>query len=144
MSSLKTIIRVQKWQLDEKRRALSELQNLADRLNTESERLEEEIRAEQQTARNDFNAAFTYAGFARGAIDRRRRIADSIRQVQGQIETATEQMAEAYQDLKRYELAEEERLKREREKQKRKDEALLDETALVGFRRRQEENGTGP
>ncbi|MCW2246356.1 chromosome segregation ATPase [Azospirillum fermentarium] len=143
MSSFKTLIRVQKWQLDEKRRALTELQNLEDRLRSEIDRLAEEMRAEQETARNDFNASFTYAGFARSAMERRRRIDDSIRQVQEQIVAATEQVAEAYQDLKRYELAEEERLKREREKQKHKEELMMDETALVGFRRRQEQDGTG-
>ncbi len=143
MSSFKTLIRVQKWQLDEKRRALTELQNLEDRLRNEAERLGEELRAEQETARNDFNASFTYAGFARSTIERRKRIDDSIRQVQEQIVAATEQVAEAYQDLKRYELAEEERLKREREKQKHKEELMMDETALIGFRRRQEQDGTG-
>lgn len=142
MSSFKTLIRVQKWQLDEKRRALTELQNLEDRLRNEAERLGEELRAEQDTARNDFNASFTYAGFARSAIERRKRIDDSIRQVQEQIVAAAEQVAEAYQDLKRYELAEEERLKREREKQKHKEELMMDETALIGFRRRQEQDGT--
>lgn len=143
MSSFKTLIRVQKWQLDEKRRALTELQNLEDRLRGEIDRLAEEMRAEQDTARNDFNASFTYAAFARGAMERRRRIDDSIRQVQEQIVAAAEQVAEAYQDLKRYELAEEERLKREREKQKHKEELMMDETALIGFRRRQEQDGTG-
>lgn len=143
MSSFKTLIRVQKWQLDEKRRALTELQTLEDRLRGEIDRLAEEMRAEQDTARNDFNASFTYAAFARGAMERRRRIDDSIRQVQEQIVAAAEQVAEAYQDLKRYELAEEERLKREREKEKHKEELMMDETALIGFRRRQEQDGTG-
>lgn len=143
MSSFKTLIRVQKWQLDEKRRALTELQTLEDRLRSEIDRLAEEMRAEQDTARNDFNASFTYAAFARGAMERRRRIDESIQQVQEQIVAATEQVAEAYQDLKRYELAEEERLKREREKQKHKEELMMDETALIGFRRRQEQDGTG-
>lgn len=143
MSSFKTLIRVQKWQLDEKRRALTELQNLEERLRNEAVRLGDELRAEQETARNDFNAAFTYAGFARSAIERRKRIDDSIRQVQEQIAAATDQVAEAYQDLKRYELAEEERLKREREKLKHKEELMMDETALVGFRRRQEQDGIG-
>lgn len=139
MNSLKSIIRLHKWQLDEKRRALAELQNLADRLKNEAERLEQELRSEQETARHDIEASFGYAGFARAAIDRRRRIEESIAQVQQQIAVATDEMAEAYQDLKRYELAEEERLKREKEKIRRKEAEMLDETALVGFRRRQQE-----
>jgi len=137
--SLKTIIRLQKLQLDEKRRILAELQNLGDRLKAEIERLKEEIAHEQATAREDFAVSFTYANFAQAALERGRRLGESLAQVEAQISVATDQMAEAFQELKRFELAEEERLKREREKQKRKDAIMLDETALVGFRRRQAE-----
>ena len=137
MSSLKTIIRLHKWQLDEKRRALADLQNLHDRLSMELARLREELRREQETARTDQAVAFGYAAFARAARDRDHRLQESIAQVERQIAAATEEMSEAFQELKRFELAEEERLKREREKIRRKEDAMLDETALVGFRRRQ-------
>ena len=144
MSSLKTIIRLHKWQLDEKRRALSELQNLRDRLTDELARLREMVRHEQETARNDPAVAFGYAAFAKAARERDQRLQESIAQVDQQIVTATEEMAEAFQELKRFELAEEERLKRERAKIRRKEDAMLDETALVGFRRRQQqEEGAG-
>jgi len=137
--SLKTIIRLQKLQLDEKRRVLAELQTLGDRLKGEIERLKEEIAREQAAAREDFAVSFTYANFAQAALQRGRRLGESLAQVEAQISVATDQMAEAFQELKRFELAEEERLKREKEKQKRKDANMLDETALVGFRRRQAE-----
>jgi hypothetical protein len=145
MSSLKTIIRLQKWKLDEKRRALAELQNLADRLMAEIERLKEEIAAEQNAARTNPEYAFTYSNYIRAAMERGERLTQSKGQVEAQISVATDEMAEAFQELKRYELAEEERLKREKDKLKRKEANMLDETALVGFRRRQqEENGVEP
>ncbi|AIB14684.1 hypothetical protein D9623_19940 [Azospirillum brasilense] len=139
MSSLKTIIRLQKWKLDEKRRALAELQNLADRLQAEIERLKEEIAAERDTARGNVEYAFTYSNYIQAAMERGKRLTQSMGQVEAQIAVATDEMAEAFQELKRYELAEEERLKREKEKLKRKEANMLDETALVGFRRRQRE-----
>ena len=145
MSSLKTIIRLQKWKLDEKRRALSELQSLADRLMAEIERLKEEIASEQNAARTNPEYAFTYSNYIRAAMERGERLTQSMGQVEAQISVATDEMAEAFQELKRYELAEEERLKREKDKLKRKEANMLDETALVGFRRRQqEENGVEP
>ncbi|MFD1625440.1 flagellar export protein FliJ [Azospirillum griseum] len=137
--SLKTIIRLQKLQLDEKRRVLAELQNLGDRLRAEIERLKEEIAQEQATARENFAVSFTYANFAQAALERGRKLGESLAQVEVQISVATDQMAEAYQELKRYELAEEERIKREKHKLKRKEAEMLDETALIGFRRRQAE-----
>lgn len=143
MSSLKTIIRLHKWQLDEKRRALADLQNLHDRLSMELARLREEVRREQETARTDQAVAFGYPAFAKAARERDHRLQQSIAQVERQIEAATEEMSEAFQELKRFELAEEERLKREREKIRRKEDAMLDETALVGFRRRQEQESAG-
>lgn len=139
MSSLATVIRVHKWQLDERRRALAELQSLADRLHDEARRLEDEIHREQETAKSDFEASFAYAGYAKRAMLRRQRIADSITQVEEQIAAATEAMAEAFQELKRFELAEEERQRREKEKLRRKENAMLDETAVVGHRRRQQQ-----
>lgn len=145
MSSLKTIIRLQKWKLDEKRRALAELQNLADRLKAEIERLKEEVAAEQETARGNIEYSFTYSNYIQAAMERGKRLTQSMGQVEGQIAVATDEMAEAFQELKRYELAEEERLKREKDKLKRKEANMLDETALVGFRRRQqEESGVEP
>ena len=137
--SLKTIIRLQKLQLDEKRRVLAELHTLADRLRSEIEKVKQEIAQEQEVARDDFSVSFTYSNFAQAALERGRRLGESLGQVEAQIEIATDEMAEAFQALKRYELAEEERQRRERDKQKRKDAAMLDETALVGFRRRQTE-----
>ncbi len=142
--SLKTIIRLQKLQLDEKRRVLAELHTLADRLRNEIEKVKQEIAHEQETVRDDFSVSFTYSNFAQAALERGRKLGESLGQVEAQINIATDEMAEAFQELKRYELAEEERLKRERDKQKRKEAAMLDETALVGFRRRQaEEEATG-
>ena len=141
--SLKTIIRLHKWQLDEKRRALADLQNLHDRLGAELQRLRQEIHHEQETARNDPVAAFGYPAFARAAREREHRLLQSIEQVERQIAAATEEMSLALQELKRFELAEEERMKREREKIRRKEDAMLDETALVGFRRRQAQESAG-
>ncbi len=137
--SLKTIIRLQKLQLDEKRRVLAELHTLADRLRNEIEKVKQEIAHEQETVRDDFSVSFTYSNFAQAALERGRKLGESLGQVEAQINIATDEMAEAFQELKRYELAEEERQKRERDKQKRKEAAMLDETALVGFRRRQSE-----
>ncbi|CAO3379505.1 flagellar FliJ family protein [Azospirillum argentinense] len=142
MSSLKTIIRLQKWKLDEKRRALADLQNLADRLQAEIERLKEEIAVERDTARGNVEYAFTYSNYIQAAMERGKRLTQSMGQVEAQIAVATDEMAEAFQELKRYELAEEERLKREKEKLKRKEANMLDETALVGFRRRQQEESS--
>ena len=84
-SGLHTLIRLHKWRLDEKRRALAELQALADKLAQDTARLEREITAEQEIARTSPEAAFGYGNFAKQAIERRRRLAQSVAQVEQQI-----------------------------------------------------------
>jgi flagellar export protein FliJ len=113
-------------------------------LHAEAAQLEAEVKAEQETARTDFEVSFGYARFARAALARRARLAQSITQVQTQIATATDALAEAFQEVKRYELAQEERERRDNEKLRHKENEMLDETASIGFRRRQrDEQETG-
>lgn len=137
-SGLHTLIRLHKWRLDEKRRALAGLQALADKLAQDTARLEREILAEQEIARSSPEASFGYGNFAKQAIERRKRLAQSVAQVEHQIAEATEEMAEAFQELKRYELAQEGRDRREDAKRKTRENAALDEVALSGFTRRRE------
>ena len=138
VSELHTLIRLSRWKLDEKRRALAELQALADRLAGEAGRLESEVQAEQQVARESVEAGYGYANFARHAIERRRRLAQSIAEVSRQIEAATEEMGEAFQELKRFELTQEGRDRREQARLRQRESAALDEMALTGFRRRRQ------
>lgn len=142
MSGLQTLIRLHRWRLDEKRRALAELRLLEEQLREQAARLEEEIKIEQRTARERPEAALTYGHFAVQAIARRTRIAESIAQVQQQAVQAEEEMAVAFQEVKRYELAEEDRERRRADDQRRKEAIVLDETAAVGFRRRRDSTTT--
>ncbi|HEV7371948.1 flagellar FliJ family protein [Arenibaculum sp.] len=136
MSELDTLIRLHRWQLDEKRRALADLQALADRLEEDKARLEAEVSREQEAARNSADVAFSYAGFAQVAIERRRRLEQSVAQIHAQIAVATDEVADAFQELKRYELAQEGRDRRERQRRSRREGILLDEVAVTGYLRR--------
>lgn len=136
MSDLHALIRLHKWKLDEKRRALTELQGLADRLDEERSRLDDEVVREQDVARSSPEIGFSYAGYARTVIERRQRLDESIEQVRQQIATATDEVSAAFQELKRYELAQEGRDRRERRRLNRKAGAALDEIAVTAFVRR--------
>jgi len=139
VNSLKTVIRLNKWQLDEKRRAVTELHNLRDQFLAQIERLEEEIIREREVARGDLTAARIFPGYLKAARDRRARLDQSVAQTDKKIAEAEEAVADAYRELKKFELAEEERVRLEKLKIRRKEDAVLDETAGVGFRRRKEE-----
>ena len=79
-SGLHTLIRLHKWRLDEKRRALAELQALADKLAQDTARLEREITAEQEIARTSPEASFGYGNFAKQAIEYNPAIEEFLKQ----------------------------------------------------------------
>ena len=65
MTALDSLIRVNRWKIDEQRRQLGELERLAERLREEGVRLEQEMASEQRVAGASFEAGYAYAGFAR-------------------------------------------------------------------------------
>lgn len=137
MKVVASLIRLHRWQLDEKRRVLAGIEQFRDDLQHQIERLEAEIAAEQQTAAAaGGDAAFAYGNYALGAIARRATLNQSLADVERQITVLREQVAEAFQELKKYELLQEQRGRRARDQQARRQTAEQDEIGLQGFRRR--------
>ena len=71
MSALESLIRLHRWQLDERRRQLAELDTLGDKLRLEQTRLTAEERQEQSVAASSHEAATAYGPYARRLIERR-------------------------------------------------------------------------
>jgi chromosome segregation ATPase len=136
VSALDTVIRVQKWQLDERRVQLAELERLEARLKGEAEKLVRELESEQRVAANDDEARCAYASYAVALLDRQAKLNASIAEVEGQIQRARDALAESFQEVKRYELAAANRRGRERAHINRKMQIAQDEMALQIFRRR--------
>ena len=138
MNDLRPLIRYHKWRLDEKQRALAELRNHEDRILADTAQLEETIKAEQRAAGANYEVAFGYGNFARAAIGRREQFARALAEVRQHIAVASDELAEVFREVKTYELAQEERDKRQAEERRHKENIDLDETAQIGHRRRQE------
>jgi flagellar protein FliJ len=136
MSSLDTLIKLHRWQLDEQRRRVTEFENLADKLRAELQRLDGEKDYEQQVAGGSHEASFTYSGYAKTLIDRRAKLNQSIRETEEQIVGARAALADAFAEVKRYEIAAANRLLAKHRKLESLRQAELDEVALAGFRRK--------
>ena len=136
MKGLAALIRLHSWRLDEKRRELADLQRLEDQFLEDGRRLEAEVAAEQEFAKTSDAGSFSYGGFAVGVIERRKRIEASIAEVRRRIDDKRAEVAEAFQELKRYEITQAERLKRERAEADRRTQANLDEISLIQHERR--------
>lgn len=136
MKGLAALIRLHNWRLDEKRRELADLQRLEDQFLEDGRRLDAEVAAEQEFAKTSDMGSFSYGGFAVGVIERRKRIEASIAEVRRRIDDKRAEVAEAFQELKRYEITQAERLKRERAEVERRAQANLDEISLIQHQRR--------
>ena len=136
MRTLETLIKMHKHQLDEKRRALTDLENLRADLVGQREKLDGELTREQQIAKQVECGAFAYAGFHQGYIARRDKLMVSLAELDTRIAAAQEEVNTAYQDVKRHEIALASRLRRQREEEERRTQNTLDEISLDMHRRR--------
>lgn len=136
MKGLDNLIRLHRWQLDERRRNLVELERLAQRLGQEIRDLEEEIRSEQQVAAASTDAAMTYGDYARAAVGRRERLESSLAELASQRVVAKEEVAEAYRELKKYELVKVRNQRLADKRRQRHEQLALDEAGLNQYRRR--------
>ncbi len=137
MSSLDTLIKLHRWQLDEQRRKVAEMESLAEKLRAELQRLDREEEFEQHVAGGSHEANYAYSGFAKALIDRRAKLSQSIRETEEQILEARAALADAYAEVKRYEIAAANRLLAKHRGLERIRQQELDEVALAGFRRRE-------
>jgi len=136
MSALDTLIRVHRWQLDERRRYLAGLDGLASRLRADAERLQEEADAEARAAGLSLQAGAAYPLFIAALIERRNKIERSIAEVDIQIAEAREAVSVAFQEVKRYELAAANRAREGRERLARRQQQAQDALALDMHRRK--------
>lgn len=135
MKSLPTLIRVRKWELEEKRRKLNDLRALAAKLSDAIARLNDEVQQEQGLTSSHADLTFAYGPYAAAVVERRRTLEHSVEGVQRQIEAAMEELSEAFTELKKFEVANANRSRRARAETNRREQIQLDDVAIESFRR---------
>ena len=140
MKALKTLIRVNSWTLDEKRRQLAELEDLRAGFHREIAHFEEQLILNQAAAAGSTEISQTYGAFANIVIERRAVLNQSIADAQGAVDAATDEVHHAYQEVKKYETALERAMERQRLEDDRKAQIELDEMGMNMFRRQNKEN----
>ncbi len=136
--ALATLVRMHRWQLDEKRKTITELERLRDGLREQQRRLEDELGAETAKAGETLEAARTFPAYLAELRARQDKLARSIEDVETQIEAANVELAETFREYKKHETVLANRLRRARFEADRRQQLALDEMALQGHRRRQE------
>lgn len=135
MKSRESLIRLHRFQVDERRRQVAELETMLEEFRRREHDLDQQVQAEQEKAGISDIAHYAYPMFAKSMRDRRENILQSISDVGLQLESAKDDLASAYRELKKYELIEESRKRRVRGKLARIEQQELDEVALAIHRR---------
>lgn len=126
MKSRETLIRLKKFQVDEKRRRVAQIEGMIaefDRMGTD---LEREIKTEQDRAGIHDPGHFAYPTYAKAAIQRRENLQRSADELRVQLDGAKEVLAEAFEELKKVELLDERDQNRERAEEAAREQAELD------------------
>lgn len=135
---LSTLIRLSKWEVDEKRRALSALYAREEQILAVLRDMEARLKAEQANLQSNMALAVTWAAYYENYCSRRDDTNRQLAEVRRQIELARDDLAEGYRQLKTYETAQANRERREREELDRKERIFLDEIGLQRHQRKGE------
>ena len=136
--SFATLIKLQKNRVDEQRQILSQLQDLLDQVDARIAELEI-IKARELDAAQDMATRASYGAFLKAAVERGR-ILEKERHIAGlAVKSAQDKLIELYEDQKRYETAEAQRIEEEAQEERRIERIDLDEVGGIMHERRRGE-----
>jgi flagellar export protein FliJ len=131
MKSRETLIRLKKFQVDEKRRKVAQIEGMIAEFERMAGDLEREIKAEQERAGIHDPGHFAYPTYAKAAMQRRENLQRSADDLKIQLESASNALAEAFEDMKKVELLDERDQIREREEENAREQAELDAIGIL-------------
>ena len=127
MKSRETLIRLRRFEVDEKRQKVTDLETMISDFQQMAQDLDRQIQVEQERAGvSDINH-FAYPTFAKAAVQRRDNLAASVDELQAKLDAAREELAGAYEELKKVELIEERDMERARAGRRKTAQAELDD-----------------
>jgi flagellar FliJ protein len=138
MADLKGLIRLRRHELDEKRRVLGELNAQVEALHDRRQTILQKLEKEKNLAAVDINAAQGFGQYLNGALNTCKDIDKEIEKLMVHVEKATEIVRQAFMEVKKIELTQENRDKEAEAVIAKRETAELDEAGLNSHRRRSE------
>src|SRR3981189_3960468 len=114
MKSRDTLIRLKKFQVDERRRKVAQVEGMIAEFERMAGDLEREIKSEQDRAGIPDPAHFAYPTYAKAAMQRRENLKHSVDDLRVQLEDAKAALGEAFEEMKKAEMLDERDQMRER------------------------------
>jgi flagellar export protein FliJ len=131
MKSRETLIRLKKFQVDEKRRKVAQIEGMIAEFDRIANDLEREIKVEQDRAGIHDPGHFAYPTYAKAAMQRRENLKRSAGELRGQLDDARAALGEAFEELKKVELLDERDQMRERAEEEAREQAELDAIGMM-------------
>jgi flagellar export protein FliJ len=107
MKSRDAVSRLKRFEVEEKRRKVAEIETMIGDFNQMAQDLDRQIAVEQERAGVSDTNHYAYPTFAKAAIQRRDNLLASAADLEAKLSAARETLAEAFEELKRVELLEE-------------------------------------
>lgn len=136
MKSLATLIKLQQRELDQLRKQQSLLEEARDNVIGRIESLHDELIRELQAAGDMAEMRGFFGDFSDAIKKKQKALATKVVQLEQQIQELGILIAERFSELKKYEIARDNRLARQKEERERKEQRDMDELGLAVFRRK--------
>lgn len=135
-SRSESLIRLKKFEVDEKRRQVTQIEMMVADFERMASELDQQIEIEQQKTGISDVAHFAYSTFAKAALARRDNLLSSASNMRVKLEGAQDELAEAIENLKKVELLDQREHQREAAEQLKQEQADFDEVARLRFSRK--------
>jgi flagellar protein FliJ len=134
MKSRDTLIRLKKFQVDERRRKVAQIESMIAEFERMAGDLDREIRSEQERAGIHDPAHFAYPTYAKAAMVRKENLKRSADELKVQLDDAKAALGEAFEELKKVELLDERDQARERADENAREQNELDTIGMLRTR----------
>ena len=130
MKSRETLIRLKRFQVDEKRRRVAQIETMIADFERMAGDLDREIAAEEQKAGISDPAHFAYPTYAKAATQRRDNLRRSAHDLEDQLNDAKAALGEAFEELKKVEILDDRERASERAAETARDQAAMNQIGL--------------
>ena len=134
MKSRDTLIRLKKFQVDERRRKVAQIEGMIAEFERMATDLDREIKGEQERAGIHDPAHFAYPTYAKAAMGRKENLKRSADELKTQLDDAKAALGEAFEELKKVELLDERDQARERADENAREQTELDTIGILRAR----------
>jgi len=131
MTRTDTLLRLKRFRVDEMKRRMAAIDAMKSDLEKKLADLDENVAREKQRAGDSDIGRLAFPSFLKSIESRRENLRATLRGIEKEYAAAQADLGTAFQDLKALEFATEQQAKRLEEIQARRNQARLDEMAMV-------------